>query len=352
MHLHSLSLRCFRIYEESHFKFTSGINVIYGDNAKGKTSLLEAIHFLMAGRSFRTTTSTDMIHRGSSNFLLDATFNKHGIEQKLKVYFSETERQVIYNTTPYPSLSSLLGILQGVVIHPDDAALVKGAPLVRRHFLDLQIAQIDPLYVHSLTRYSRAMRQRNYLLRSKRCATIESWEHEMANAAAYLVLQRRHAVEDLIREGRRLHQLLSGEKVLLNLIYKTPAPEGNLEVLKHYYHESFRKHRPREIELGVTLIGPHKDDLIIALDDKDARYFASEGQQRTCVAALRLSEWERLKKMGMETPMILLDDVGVSLDQSRRTKLFEHLTTLGQVFLTSTERINHLETYADCSYHL
>ena len=349
MHLCSLSLHGFRPYEKAHFDFSSGINIIYGANAKGKTSLLEAIHFLMTGRSFRTAQSKDMIRQGEYGFSIEAAFVKHGIEQQLKVLFNESERQIFFNSTAYSTLSSLLGIVQGVIIHPDDAALIKGAPVIRRHFLDLQIAQIDPLYIHCLTRYNRAMRQRNYLLRAKSSATIESWEHEMAHAAAYIVLQRRHAIGALQVESRKLYHLLSGEPNDLNLIYKTGASAVEDEALKPYYLEQFKKLRRREMELGMTLVGPHKDDLLISLGDKEARYFASEGQQRSCVAALRLAEWERLKAMAVETPLMLLDDISLSLDQSRREKLFHHLTALGQVFLTSTHRIESSEFKAQQS---
>jgi DNA replication and repair protein RecF len=295
---------------------------------------------------------SDMIRRESKGFALEATFLKHEIEQLLKVFIGEKERRLIYNTTACPSLTHLLGILPGVVVHPDDAALVKGAPNIRRHFLDLQIAQADPLYVHHLMRFNRAMRQRNYLLRSKNLVTIESWEHEMAHAAAYIVFHRRRAVEDLQETSRRLYQELSGEASHLSLAYKTSAPSGAVEnALKEYFLAQFQKWRRKEMELGMTLTGPHKDDLSITLGAKEVRYFASEGQQRSCVAALRLAEWERLKTLSGEPPLMLLDDVGVSLDQSRRARLLRHMSTLDQVFLTSTHQINRAEfgSYKDIS---
>jgi DNA replication and repair protein RecF len=338
MHLRTIYLHNFRLYNEAVFDFCPGINTICGENAQGKTSLLEAIYFLITGRSFRTTHLSDLIRIGESFYYIEATFLKHGIEQRLRVSYDGKERKVIFNNTLYHATSSLLGLLQGVLVTPDDLSLIKGGPQVRRHFLDLQIAQVDPLYVHHLTRYNRAMRQRNCLLRAKDHVTLDSWEHEMANAAAYLIQQRFLTISDLQYSSRGFHKTFSAEKEDLCLTHKTTAPEEEeLALLRNYYLVQFLKMRRREMELGCTLTGPHKDDFTIAIGEKETRYFASEGQQRSCVAALRFAEWERLKRLGSALPLMLIDDVGVSLDSSRREKLLGQLEHLGQVFLTATE---------------
>lgn len=347
MHLRALYLHNFRTYEEALYEFGPKINVITGSNARGKTSILEAIYFLMTGRSFRTSQINDMIRHGASSFYIEASFIKHGIEQTIKVSCSSKERRIVYNHTQCTSFASLLGLLQGAVIHPDDASVVKGAPESRRHLLDVQIAQADPLYIHHFTRYNRAMKQRNYLLRAKTAVTIESWEHEMAHSAAYIVHQRIVAVEDLKEKGQRLHSFICGGNDILELDYKTQSiPKGmsaadiDISQLKAYYLAQYGKLRKREMDLGITLTGPHKDDVFIGLNRSEARFFASEGQQRSCVAALRLAEWERLKTKSYEMPLMLIDDVGMSLDYSRRMRLFTHLPMLEQVFLTTTEELS------------
>lgn len=353
MHLCALYLHNFRIYEEALYEFGPKINVISGANARGKTSILEAIYFLMTGRSFRTAQAGDMIRHGASGFYIEASFIKHDIEQTLRVSCSGKDRKIVYNNTQCASFSDLFGLLQGAVIHPDDAAVVKGAPETRRHLLDVQIAQVNPLYIHHITRYHRAMKQRNYLLRTRTAVTIESWEQEMATSAAYIVHQRLLTIEDLQQKSQRLYSLIGGGSDHLILTYKSHgvvrnALAADTEILKlrSYYSDQYCKQRQREMELGITLTGPHKDDMFIGLNlepDKlnpktnEARFFASEGQQRSCVAALRLAEWERLKAMSCEMPIMLIDDVGMSLDHSRRMRLFTHLPSLGQVFLTTTE---------------
>lgn len=343
MFLRTLFLHHFRPYREASFDFCSDINAILGPNAKGKTSLLEAIYFLITGSSFRTSQASDLIHLGQPYFYLEATFVKHGIEQTLKIHCSHKERKIIHNSTPCPSSAGLLGLLQGVMVAPDDLALVKGGPQERRQFLDLQIAQADPLYVHHLTRYHRAMRQRNCLLKSKNSASIDSWEYEMSNAAAYLVRQRAIALQDLQINSKPLYEMFcGGQEDNLVLIYRTGAPNPIAEShdnLKQYHLQQLQKLRRREMELGFTLSGPHKDDFLIAIGDREVRFFASEGQQRSCVAALRLAEWERLYRLAGEAPLMLIDDVGVSLDGQRRERLLNHLCSLGQVLVTSTEQL-------------
>lgn len=313
--------------------------MIHGANARGKTTVLEAINLFITGRSFRSSQTSDLIKLGASAFYIEATFVKHQIEQVLKIHCEGTGKRIFYNRTLCPSAASLLGILPGVAVIPDDAALVKGSPVLRRHYLDLQMAQTDPLYVHHLTRYHRAMRQRNALLRTKSIATLGSWEYEMANSAAYLVQQRIRAVKELEKSGQELYCKLSGEEELLSLEYKINTQDQELSELRAFYLAQYDKHRRREMDLGCTLAGPHKDDFIISIGQKEVRFFASEGQQRSCVAALRCAEWARLNRLGDEAPLMLIDDFGVSLDSTRRERLLNHVEGLGQVFLTATHEL-------------
>ena len=337
MHLRTLYLKNFRLYEEVMFDFCPQVNLICGPNAKGKTTVLEAINVLMTCKSFRTAQLSDMIRNGASNFYIEGVFVKNGLEQRLKISCDGKERRIVFNSTVCAS-ANVLGLLQGVVMTPDDAALVKGSPAVRRQFLDIQIAQADPLYVHHATRYARALRQRNCLLKAKNPASIETWEQEMATAASYLSQQRARAIDDLQLLGKSLHQTLTDPQHQLSLAYQSPSPyQQDLTHLRSYYVNLFQRHRRREMELGATVNGPQRDDLAIMLGEQEVRYFASEGQQRSCLAALKLAEWVRLKDQCQETPLMMIDDVGLSLDRVRKDKLFRHLSGLEQVFLTTTE---------------
>lgn len=344
MFLKALYLHNFRLYEEAQFQFSPGINVIKGPNAQGKTSILEAIYFLITGHSFRTSQTKDLIRHNAPYFFLEATFVKHTIEQKLRVYYSPSEKKVCYNSTTTPSINSLLGILQGVVFHPDDSAIVKGAPNVRRQLLDIQLAQTDPLYIHHLTRYERAMRQRNHLLRAKSHAAIDSWEYEMSNAAAFIIQQRSLAVTELCKQAQDHYRIICGGNECFHLNYKANGagdhPLTDIISIRDLFRAQYKRHRIREMDLGATLTGPHKDDLLITLNNNEARAFASEGQQRSCIAALRLAEWSRLDLISQEPPLMLVDDLGTSLDASRRGHMLDYFKTLKQVFISTTEDLH------------
>lgn len=331
MHVRSLFLRDYRLYEEAVFEFAPGVNAIVGPNARGKTSLLEALYYLVCGRSFRNAQQADLIRQGAPHFYLEACFVQHDVEQRLKISCDGKERRIFYNNTPFASVASLLGLLKGVVMVPDDMALIKGSPQARRQFLDYQIAQVDPLYVHHLTRYARAMRQRNCLLKAKQMETLEHWEREMASSAAYLSKQRHQAVAELDQLCCARYAAITQSTHTLKLVYK-----GNLS---ENLMERYAQMRPREVAVGYTLVGPHRDDVQILLDGKEARLFASEGQQRASVAAMRLAEWHRLRQIGAELPLMLMDDVGMSLDAARCGHLLNQLEGMGQVFLTATHSL-------------
>jgi len=323
-----LSIRQFRNYSESRFDFGPAINVIQGPNALGKTSLLEAIHLLSLGRSFRTTRMNDMIHKGTEGFFLEAHFISNEIEQRLAVSMSPRERKVVHNHTLYPSLSSLIGLLPVITMTPDDG-LIKGGPDSRRKYLDLQIAQFDPLYIHYLTRYQRAMRHRNQLLRRKSFDAIGPWEQEMARSATYVVKRRKSLIHSLQTLAQDNHERLSGGLGELILGYQSHF-DGD-------FLTQYQKTRQKEAAVGYTTTGPHRDDLMIKIDDKEARHFASEGQKRTCVTALRLASWHLLKQQTGVDPLMLIDDFGVSLDESRRQQFLECLPEFGQVFITCVD---------------
>lgn len=337
LYFKSLYLKNFRIYEEKFLEFSPQLNLIYGKNAIGKTTILEAIYFLITGKSFRTDKMQDLIKEGTSYFYLEAEFLKHGIHQSLKISFNGKERKIFYNSTLLQTTYNLLGILKGVLSTPNDVDLVKGSPILRRHFLDVQISQIDPLYVHYLTRYHLAMRQRNSLLRQKSHIAIESFEYEMANAAAYITLQRLKLIEELNILSQPLHEALTVSQEILHIQYKTAAENlEKLDEIKQFYLGLFKKNRFREMEFGMTINGPHKDDLHVFFNKKEAKTFASEGQIRSFISSLRLSEWMRLKKAADGEPLMLIDDLGISLDNQRKEKLIHQLNQLHQVFVTLT----------------
>lgn len=336
-----LLLRNYRNVSELECEFSPAFNRFIGENAQGKTNVLEALYLCVTGRAFRTHHLGELIGPYADGFYLEADFYKHGILQRIRIACQGKcqgdERRIFYNHTALPSLVQLLGVLPGVLLAPEDSQLVKGPPALRRDYLDLQIAQSNPLYVHHMTRYSRAMRHRNHLLRTQQSATIEQWETEMAHSAAYLMHQRMRAIEDLSGRARLLQEGLSGLRDALELTYRASIEEclQKPEQTEAFCRQAWARLRPREFLIGSTLIGPHKDDMAIFVNGREARQFASEGQQRSVVSALKLAEWQRLKDLTEETPLMIIDDIGLGLDEQRRENLYKSLRSLGQVFLSS-----------------
>lgn len=341
MFLKRLLLRNFRNYAEAEAVFSPSVNLIQGANGQGKTNLLEAIHLVSTGRSFRASSLSDLIGFGQSFFYLEAEFQKEGVVQSLKIYYDETTRKVQYNQTVYPTLTSLLGILPSVLLSPDDLSLVSGTPAERRRFLDIHIAQTDPLYIHHLGRYFKAMKQRNHLLRSKSEAAIQAWEQMMAHSASYLVQKRKQALTALKAPSERWMGILSCNRDAIDIHYQSSLslPKDESGLAAHFQHV-WQKMRPKELHIGSTLVGPHRDDLLIHLADKPAKTFSSEGQKRSCISSLRFAQWEQMADALGHPPMLGIDDFGIQLDKERQSQLKTHLPQFKQVFLTSPFPLN------------
>ncbi len=336
MHLKRLFLKNFRNYEESFFEFSTGINYIHGKNAEGKTNLLEAIFLVSTGKSFRTAKLEELIQTGKEAFVLSAELEKQGVLQSLELRFDGKEKQLRVNATSYKTFAPLLGMLPHVLLTPEAIQFIQGAPVERRRFLDFHLAQSDPLYVHHYLRFGKAMKQRNQLLRQRQLIGIESWEELMAFSASYLIKERKKAVEELDPKVKKALGELSSETEEFDLRYKPSMNiHGYTEDLAERIQHRLSRLRGREIALGLTLTGPHRDDLELFIGGKEARSFASEGQKRSCLSAIRLAEWQRLYERTEAPPLFSIDDFAVHLDATRQSFLETHISVLGQVFLTS-----------------
>ncbi|MDX8431684.1 MAG: DNA replication/repair protein RecF [Candidatus Algichlamydia australiensis] len=316
-----IRLHNFRNFSSFEAAFDSKINLIIGPNAIGKTSLLEAIHFLSTGRSFRTPHLHELIRHGESSFFLEAEFLENGVTSSLQVSYDGSKRKVIHNATTYHNFSSLLGLLPSTVLTPGDSELITGSPSYRRRFLNLYLAQQQPLYLYHLARYSRALKQRNALLKMGQTRGVEAFEGPMAVAAGFLTGEREKALQAIETQAEGFLRRLAPDSEELSLRYHPAIAK-----------EGYAKSRKKELEAKTTLYGPHRDDFSIQLSKKEAKGFASEGQKRSIVAALKLAEVKSGAIFG-------IDDFGVHLDQIRKEALLEEIQTLNQVFLTVPEKI-------------
>jgi len=327
MLLKTLLLRNFRNYSHLEVSFGPEWNILVGDNAQGKTNLLEAISILSTGRSFRTTQLKDLIQEGKDNFFIEAKLIKDDISQSLQLYFDGKVRKLTYNRTSYNTFQPLFGILPSVFFTTRDVQLILGSPSHRRRFLNLYLAQKDPLYVHHWTRYWKAMQHRNALLKKNMEDSIEVFEQQMASSASYIMEKREKMIDHLRNPFLKFYGKLNTDQEIVDLRYQSSL--SRKDVLGQ-----FQNLRKKEMIFGSTLIGPHRDDLSFLIGNKTSKIFASEGQIRSIIAALRLSERESLTEE-MKTPVVIgIDDLGVHLDFRRQELLTKALSSLSQVFVT------------------
>ena len=297
MYLASLQLDAFRNYNSLSVQFSPGLNVLYGDNAQGKTNLLEAIHFLATGRSHRTSRDQDLIMEGRPALRARAeVVRKTGsIEVELN-YGLETRKQLKINGVPERKIARLVGSLAVVFFSPDDLQLLKGPPSGRRRFLDLELSQISQNYLHHLMTYNRLVNQRNTLLKQP---TVDAhllavYDDQLVETAAQLIVRRAEAVRRLSPLAAHFHALLSDGREDLRLAYQSQGVDeegqADLDSVAARLRRALASLQGEERRRQVTLVGPHRDDIAIWVAGRDARLYASQGQQRTAVLALKLAE--------------------------------------------------------------
>lgn len=273
---------------------------------------------------------SELIQEGKPHFYLEAEIVRDQVAQTIKLSFDGTHKRLQLNANEYPTFTPLLGSFPSILSAPDDIDLITNSPSYRRRFLNLHLAQSDPLYVHHLARFWRAMKQRNCLLKSKKLETLDCWESEMGQSAEYIYGARKDFLEQLKESLEIQGKHLSSEMESIEIRFQPTYPQPSSA-----YQSHLKKMRNREKEMGATLHGPHRDDLTFQINAKPARSFASEGQKKTIVTALRLAQWQHLHRQIETPPFLAIDDFGGTLDTQRQKHLSRFLTTAGQVFLTT-----------------
>jgi DNA replication and repair protein RecF len=334
VHLVHLRLRDFRNYARLDADFPSGFHLLLGDNAQGKTNILEAIYLLATLRSFRGVGGAQMVRHGRKGYFVSATVCSQA-EHGIKIYWSAEERKLSLDGQPVRKLGDYFGVVRAVVFCTEDLQLIKGAARMRRRFMDLLLAHTHAVYLPLLQRYSRALRSRNALLR-QRCvdeSAIEGFTRELIGAGEQIIHFRRELLPRVAAAAREAYARVAGSAETLELEY---APS-----VKHDFAVELARNRARERTFHATLIGPHRDELQLRLDGKSAAKFASEGQKRSIAIALKLAQAEYLTDIHGVPPILLIDDVMGELDARRRAAFLPLLDRVeharSQVFMTCTE---------------
>jgi DNA replication and repair protein RecF len=314
--------------------FASGFHLLLGDNAQGKTNILEAIYLMATLRSFRGVGGAQMIRHGQRGYFVGGKIIGAG-EREIKMFWSAHERNLLLDGQPVKKLADYFGALRTVVFCTEDVQLVKGAPRARRRFLDLLLAQTSPIYLPLLQRYMHTVRARNALLKqhSSDEAALDSFSQELVNLGDEIIRARSELVPKFSPLARLAYRRISNDAEELRIEYRSSV--------KSDFTVELTQSRAREKTFRATLVGPHRDDLQLLLSEKSAAQFGSEGQKRTLAIALKMAQVEFLAGIHGSPPILLIDDVMGELDIKRRSGFLPLLErarkTSGQVFLTATE---------------
>lgn len=334
MRIKSLKLKNFRNYDLLSLEFDHATNIFYGDNAQGKTNILEAIYLSGTTKSHRGTKDRDMIQFGHDESHIETVIEKNNVEFKIDMHLKKNSpKGIAINKMPIRKASELFGVIHLVFFSPEDLNIIKNGPAERRRFVDLELAQLDKLYLSDLANYNRIINQRNRLLkdiynREDLISTLEIWDMQLAHYGKKVIERREKFIGEINEIIENVHEKLTDGKEHLSLSYE--KSNGEIELM-----DAILKNRERDIRMKSTSVGPHRDDICFRVGDLDIRKFGSQGQQRTAALSLKLSEIELVKMLIKDTPVLLLDDVLSELDKNRQHSLLDTIKNI-QTIITCT----------------
>lgn len=334
MIIQSLELENFRNYGTLSVHFDSRTNILYGDNAQGKTNILEAVYLSATTKSHKGSKDKDMIRFASEEAHIRTYVRKDGLENRVDMHLRKNKSKgIAINGQKIKKAADLLGLLNVVFFSPEDLSIIKNGPSERRRFVDMELCQLDSVYLHNLNHYNKIVNQRNRLLKDLYAKpglkdTLFLWDSQLVAFGQKIIERRNTFISQLNEIIYGLHLKLTGGKEELQIVYEP-------DVLALDFEEKLQKCQERDIRLKQTSIGPHRDDFSFAVGTVDIRKFGSQGQQRTAALSLKLAEIELVKKMTKDVPLLLLDDVLSELDSNRQNYLLNSIGEL-QTIITCT----------------
>lgn len=334
MIIKSLELSNYRNYETLNISFDEGTNILYGNNAQGKTNILESIYMCATTKSHKGSKDREIIRFGCEEAHIRAYIEKNDINQKIDMHLrSSKTKYIAIDEMKIKKAADLLGLLKVVFFSPEDLSIIKNGPSERRHFIDMELCQIDSFYLYNLNNYNKIVNQRNVLLKDLYMNptlrdTINIWNSQLVSYGSKIIERRKLFIEQLNEIIRDIHSKLSGGKEELVILY-----EPNTEI--EDFESNLVKSTEKDIKIKQTTVGPHRDDISFMVKDIDIRKYGSQGQQRTAALSLKLSEIELIKKLTKENPILLLDDVLSELDSNRQNYLLNYIGQM-QTIITCT----------------
>ena len=334
MIIKSIELADFRNYDTLNLTFDKGTNILYGDNAQGKTNILEAIYVVATTKSHKGSKDKDIINFNKEEAHIRAYIEKDEVETRIDMHLrSSKSKGIAIDGQKIKKAAELLGLLNVVFFSPEDLGIIKNGPSERRRFVDMELCQLDNFYLYNLNSYNKIVNQRNKLLKDlyfnpSLKETLNIWDSQLVSFGSKIIERRQIFVEQLNEIIYDIHKKLSGDKEELRIKYE---PDVSIED----FEKSLRFSQERDIKLKQTCVGPHRDDFSFIVGDIDIRKFGSQGQQRTAALSLKLAEIELVKKLTKDTPVLLLDDVLSELDANRQNYLLNSIGDI-QTIITCT----------------
>jgi len=338
MHITNIQATKFRNLTIDGIELSPGINILHGNNAQGKTNFLEAVYFCAFGRSLRAVSDRELVRFNSGAARISANIVRSGFLQTLEAYIEKqgvrASKSISIDRIPIRHMKDLFGRLLVVVFTPEDLRLIKSGPAERRRFMDMEICQLSPVYYGDLREYHRSLKQRNALLKilqkdKSQTDSLSIWDQQLADYGNRIMRTRSTFISKISEISREIHMHITQDKETLEIIYNPNITDGE----KYLTH--MEKSHKRDIILGSTSHGIHKDDITFMINGISARNFGSQGQQRTAALSAKLAEIEIIKQSTGETPVLLLDDVLSELDSNRQKFLLSQITNL-QALITCT----------------
>lgn len=356
MYIKSIAIKNYRNYEVLKLEFDHKLNIIIGDNAQGKTNLLEAIYVSGFGKSFRTTKDSDLVRFNNEIANVKIELQKDsGLSEIIEYRINDkSKKEFLINGVNITKISELLGTMNIILFYPDDLKLIKESPVERRKFLNRELSHISKIYCADIIDYNKILYQRNELLKKIMYKPefkdlIDVWDEQLADKGARIILRRKKFIEDLNVISRKIHADVTKNKEILNVVYITTIKNmENYDTIKSDLKIKLIKNLDTDIRRGYTSVGPHRDDIETTINGINIKAFGSQGQQRTAALSLKLSEIEIVKKDVGEYPILLLDDVMSELDVNRQKDLIYTLKDV-QTIITTTDIKNLLDEYINTS---
>lgn len=345
MKLNEIALHNYRNYKETTLNFSKNLNIFLGENAQGKTNLLESIYVLAMTRSHRTNNEKELIQWQELQAKINGSIDKYSGTIPLEIQLSNKGRKTKINYIEQKRLSAYIGQLNVILFAPEDLSLVKGPPQIRRKFINMELGQVDLVYLHNLVQYQGVLKHRNQYLKQlaekkeKDFLYLDILSEQLAEFGSKVLLARLSLIKKLKYWANQLHKKISHDKEQLTITYSSSITLPTIltqETLQQEFLRQLKENRKRELFKMTTFIGPHRDDLIFNINDQNVQIYGSQGQQRTTALSIKLAEIDWMHEELGEYPILLLDDVMSELDNERQLHLLETIEGKVQTFLTTT----------------